>query len=37
MQKPSDLDVMSLGIGRTLYQVGILVYFLIQMGENTLH
>ncbi len=28
--------VMSLGIGKTLYQVGILVYSLIQVGENTL-
>jgi hypothetical protein len=37
MQKPSEFDVMSLGIGRTLYQVSILVYFLIQMGESTLH
>jgi hypothetical protein len=28
--------VVSLGIGKTLYQVGLLVYFLIQMGESTL-
>jgi len=29
--------VMNLGIGKTLYQIVIIIYFLIQMGESTLH